>query len=121
MSDLTKTGVDWLQQQRSAHMSQTVTYSRGAQTAIVSATRGSSNYEELDADGIVHRHQTRDYIVRTADMLLGGSPIKPQDGDRVLDGAQTYVVVSLNGDPPWRYTDAHRSGMRIHTKLVSET
>ncbi len=121
MSDLTKTGTDWLQGQRLAHMSQTVTYERGAQSVVVSATRGSSSYDEVDENGIIHRHQTRDYIIRTADMLFSGSPVKPQDGDRVLDGGQTYVVASLSGDPPWRYTDAHRSGMRVHTKLVGET
>lgn len=121
MSDLIQSGVEWLHARRTDHMSQAVTYQRGAQSASVSATRGSSPYEEIDADGIVHRHQTRDYIVRTADMLFTGVPIKPQDGDKIVDGTQTYTVCSLSGDPPWRYTDAHRAGMRIHTKLTAET
>jgi hypothetical protein len=126
MADLLEQGSAWLDDQRTAHMSRTVVYQRGAESVEVPATIGRTIFEQVDAagSGIVQRLESRDFLVLRTDLVLSGIEVIPRAGDRVLDpaGANTelYEVMapSGGGEPPFRYSDPYRRTLRIHTKHV---
>lgn len=124
MADLLKTGTEWLEQKRSAHMAQTVTYQRGSDFVEVSATVGRTLFQVEREGGIVEQWESRDFIVATADLVLSGLTVLPAVGDRILEvgGALqfTYQVLGPNpSEPPFRYSDSYRMALRIHTKLIA--
>ncbi len=123
MGDLLSMGLGWLEDQRRQHLTRDVTYQRGAQSVTLLATIGRTEFEQVDEYGVVSRAQSRDFLLRTADLVLGGSTVLPQAGDRIreTDDGVTFVheVMAPAGQPPWRYSDAFRRTLRIHTKLVS--
>jgi len=123
MPDLLEQGASWLENQRTRHMSRTVTYIRGNDGVDLPATIGRTEFEQSDEYGVIHRIESRDFLVRAADLVLGGRAVWPQPGDRIREavGAQTFVyeVMAPGGEPPWRYSDPYRRTLRIHTKQVA--
>jgi hypothetical protein len=123
MPDVLEKGLAWLDDQRHAHMTRTVVYQRGADAAEISATIGRTEFEQVDERGVVQRLQSRDFLVRAADLVLAGAPTLPKAGDRIREtvGAQTFVyeVMAPGNEPPWRYSDPYRKALRIHTKHVA--
>ncbi len=99
-----------------------VVYSRadsfGATSETIQATRGQSTYESTEADGTVNRITARDYLVPAASLATF---IEPQDNDEITDGTEIYVVQSMAGDKPFRYSDPGKHQIRIHTKLLRTT
>jgi len=120
-----RTGMEWLEEQRTAHLTRTVTYQRGSASVAVLVTIGRTVYEvDRGHDAIQDEVDVRDYIVRAADLILSSEAVLPEAGDRILevDGGKlfTYEVLSPPGsEPPWRYSDQYRISLRIHTKLVT--
>lgn len=123
MANLLNTSLNWLEEQRHEHLTREVTYERGAESVTLLATIGKSDFEQLDEFGVVHRAQARDFLVRVQDLVISGVTTLPEAGDRIreADGGVSYVheVMSPAGQPPWKYSDAFRRTLRIHTKLVS--
>ncbi len=127
MADLIQKGLAWLDDQRHAHMTQTVLYVRDTENASyvveLLATIGRTEFEQVDEFGIVHKLQSRDLLIRAADLVLNSELTLPKAGDRVREtvGTQTFVyeVMAPGGDPPWRYSDPYRQTLRVHTKHVS--
>jgi hypothetical protein len=123
MPDVLEQGLAWLDDQRHAHMTRSVTYERGPDSVQLAATVGRTEFEQVDEHGIVQRLQSRDYLLRAADLVLAGQVTLPKSGDliRETDGGQTFVygVMAPGGEPPWRYSDPYRKALRIHTKHVS--
>lgn len=127
MSDLLQRGLAWLDDQRHAHLTQTVLYVRVTERAsyvvALLATIGKTEFEQADEFGVVHRLQSRDFLIRAADLVLNGELTLPKAGDRIREtvGAQTFVyeVLAPGGEPPWRYSDPYRKTLRVHTKHVS--
>ncbi|KAA0220476.1 MAG: hypothetical protein KJ057_12930 [Phycisphaerae bacterium] len=123
MADVLNMGLKWLEDQRHEHLTREVTYQRGAESVTLLATIGKSDFEQLDEFGVVHRAQSRDFLIRAQDLVISGTSTSPQAGDsiRETEAGVTYVheVMSPAGQPPWRYSDAFRRTLRIHTKLVS--
>ena len=121
--DLIERGLAWLDAQRHRHLSRTVTYQRGGQSVELAATIGRTEFEQADHFGVIHRTQSRDFLVRAADLVLGGEPALPVAGDRIRegDGEKTFVyeVMAPGGEPPFRYSDPYRRTLRIHTKHVA--
>ena len=115
-------GASFLDSQRHAHMTRPVLYQRGTVQAEVAATIGRTEFEQTDEAGIVHRVESRDFLVRTADLDLGDGPTLPKAGDHVREtvGSTVFVyeVKAPSGQPPWRYSDSYRKALRIHTKLI---
>jgi hypothetical protein len=97
-----------------------IVYSRigdfGAESIPLKATRGSTPFEATSEDGIVHRWETRDYLIKAATLTFG----VPIDGDTITDGTDTYQVQSIGGQQPYRYSDPGRSIIRVHTKLMDQ-
>lgn len=122
MGDLLDRGSAFLDDQRHKHMSRTVVYQRGAEAKEVLATIGKTEFEQADDAGLIHRVESRDFLVRTADLDLGAGPILPRAGDQVREtvGAQVFVyeVNAPGGQPPFRYSDPFRRVLRIHTKHI---
>ena len=118
MTDLLKTGSDWLAEQLKTNASQPVAYSRGSATNTVLATIGRTMFETSSDLGIVERWESRDYLIQAADLDLG----EPQRGDQIREtqGATTYTyeVMAPGKEPAFRFSDPYRKTYRIHTKLV---
>jgi hypothetical protein len=102
-----------LASQLQTHVATPIVYSREGASVPVTATRGSTMYEGSDSDGVIHRTTARDYLVPT-DVFPFTDP--PRDGDLIQDGSETYVVASMVGAQPYRFSDQYKRIYRIHTK-----
>ncbi len=123
MADMLEQGASWLDDQRHQHMTRTVSYVRGSSTVEVQATIGRTVFEQADEFGIVTKTESRDYLIRTADLVLDGQPTLPKRGDQIreTDGSSTFVyeVLSPGDEPVFRYSDPYRKALRIHTKHIA--
>ena len=122
MADLLETGSNWLQSQRTKHATREVIYQRGVDSVPVQATIGRTIFEVDNGHGVLERSESRDYLVLAVDLVLAGSPVLPERGDRIreTDGGTTYVyeVMSPGKEPHWRWSDPYRKTLRIHTKQI---
>jgi len=134
MTDLLRDGLAWLAGQRHDHMSTEVTYHRGAQSVTLRATVGRTPFDITSESGISQQSESRDYLIRAEDLVLGGTQRLPEVGDKIheVDGSTTYIYeVRIPGsigsgtpdqmEPHYRYSDPGRLALRIHTKLVQRT
>lgn len=123
MADLLEHGASFLDSQRHAHMARAVVYQRGAAQVELNATIGRTEFEQGDEAGLIHRIESRDFILRTADLDLGEGPTAPKAGDRVRESVGSSVLVyevsAPGGQPPWRYSDPYRKALRVHTKHIA--
>lgn len=96
-----------------------VVYSRaddlGSESATVKATRGRTEFEGVDRDGIVQRTTGHDYLIATNVFPFC---LPPANGDSITDGDNVYEVASMAGTQPYSYCDPGESLLRIHTKLL---
>lgn len=132
MSNLLADGFTWLEGQRHLFASSPVTYRRGASSVALSATAGTRMYEVEDGMGGAVSFESRDYLLRAVDLVIGGVLVLPELGDTIEEvvGVVTYVYQVLSpgtvpgsnsaSEPPWRYSDDGRLTLRIHTKLVKD-
>ncbi|MCC6230299.1 MAG: hypothetical protein IT432_13880 [Phycisphaerales bacterium] len=115
-------GSAWLEDQRNRHMTRMVTYQRDGDSVELAATIGRTEFEQADEFGVIHKIESRDYLVLSTDLVLGGVQTLPKAGDRIreADGAKTFVyeVMAPGSEPPYRYSDPYRRTLRIHTKHV---
>ncbi len=123
MPDLLSQGLSWLEDQRHQHLTRTVTYQRGSDEVELSATIGRTVFEQDDHAGGLTRIESRDFLIRAADLVLASEVTLPQPGDRIIEidsiATYTYEVMAPGNEPPWRYSDVNRSTLRIHTKQVA--
>lgn len=123
MTDLLEQGSAFLDRQRHAHMTRPVVYQRGGTSVEVPATVGRTEFEQADDAGLIHRVESRDFIVRSADLDLGEGVTLPKAGDRIREtsgtGVFVYEVNAPGGETPWRYSDPYRASLRIHTKHIA--
>lgn len=122
MGDLLDRGSAFLDDQRHRHLSRTVVYRRGAEEKEVQATTGRTEFEQADEAGLIHRTESRDFLIRVADLDLGAGPTLPRAGDEVRETSGTQVFVyevnAPGGQPPFRYSDPFRRVLRVHTKHI---
>lgn len=122
MADMLAKGLQWLAQQRTEHMSQSVVYVRDADSVTVPATIGRTEFEIDDGQGLIQKYESRDFLVQTADLILDGTAKLPERGDQIREtqGATIYVyeVLAPGQERPWRYSDPYRQTLRIHTKHI---
>lgn len=122
MGDLLDRGSAFLEDQRHRHMSRTVVYQRGSDAKELQATIGKTEFEQADEAGLIHRTESRDFLVRAADLDIGSGLILPRAGDQVRETVGTsvfvYEVNAPGGQPPFRYSDPYRRTLRIHTKHI---
>jgi len=122
MVDLLEQGLTFLDAKRHAHMTRTVVYERGASSVEVQATLGQTTFEQSDDFGIVQKIESRDFLIRTADLVLDGKTTLPKAGDRIRDTSAdqifVYEVMAPGNEPPFRFSDPYRKALRIHTKHI---
>lgn len=88
-----------------------VTYRHGTSAKTVKAIVGRTVFRSTNDCGHWVKTQTRDFIIRPEDLGL-----TPEKGDVIeFDGGE-YEVLAPNGEPVWRWSDPHRTAMRVHTK-----
>lgn len=123
MADLLEQGMTFLDEKRHQHMTRAVVYARGASSVEVAATLGATTFEQADAFGIVQNIESRDFLIRTADLVLDGAQTLPKAGDRIRDTSaeQIYVyeVMAPGSEPSFRFSDPYRKALRIHTKHIA--
>jgi len=115
--NMLQAGSQWLAQQLGQHASDCITYSRGAVTLKIDATRGTSTFESEDVDGAIHRVETQDFLITDVSKFESRFGT-PQDGDQVNDGKSNYRVLAPGGEKPYRYSGQHRTVLRIHSKQL---
>jgi len=125
VGDLLEQGAAFLEDQRHRHMSRAVVYQRGTDSKEVQATIGKTEFEQADDSGLIHRTESRDFLIRAADLEFGSGPVLPRAGDQVretVDGVGgtvfVYEVNAPGGQPPFRFSDPYRKSLRIHTKHI---
>ena len=122
MPDLLERSSAWLENQRVKHMTRPVLYQRGAASVEVGATIGETVFQVDDGAGALLRVESRDYLITATDLVLGGTSVLPQRGDRVREtqGTQVFVyeVVAPGDEPHWRWSDPYRRTLRVHTKQI---
>ena len=104
-------------------MTRPVIYLRGASFVEVSATVGRTTFEQSDEFGGIQRLESRDFLIRTGELIRDSEVVLPQAGDRIREtvGNQAFVyeVMAPGSEPPFRYSDPYRKALRIHTKHVA--
>lgn len=122
MTDMLARGMEWLSRQRTQHLTQSVTYARGADSVTLPATIGKTEFAIEDGHGLLQKYESRDYLVQTEDLILNGTAVLPERGDQIREtqGTSIYVyeVLAPGTEPVWRYSDPYRHTLRIHTKQI---
>mgnify|MGYP000997170060 CR=1 FL=1 len=118
MGDLLLDAMDWIAERLHRHASKQVVYSRGADTVTVDATIGRTVFEVVRGDGIVEHAESRDFLILTNTLILGGSKTIPKRGDRIKEDGLTFEVLAPGTEPHFRFSDPYRRLYRIHTKQV---
>lgn len=112
MSDLLAQGAAWLEQQRTRHLTTTVTYVRGNVQVAVPATIGRTKSEIDDGHVVEVQYTDRDFLILAVDLVLSGQLTEPERGDLIREGNREFEVLD------WRYSDPYRTTLRINTKYV---
>lgn len=103
-------------------MTRTVVYQRSGDSVELPATIGRTVFEQADEFGIIHKLESRDFLVLRTDLVLSGIQTLPKPGDRVRDpdgdNTQVYEVMGPGNEPPFRHSDPYRKTLRIHTKHI---
>jgi hypothetical protein len=98
-----------------------ITYSRpsASQSVVITkAVPGRSNHD-LSQDGmIIEQVKSRDYLILTSALVLGGVQTLPLKGDRITEGSKTYAILAVGVEAQWRYTDQSEQLIRIHTREI---
>ena len=123
MVDLLQKASEWLENKRTQYATCLVVYARGNQNAQLPATMGKTVFEIDEGFNVLLRYESRDFLILTADLVLGGKNTLPQKGDRIYEthGEAIYVyeVTAPGKEPAWRSSDAWRKTLRIHTKQTA--
>jgi len=122
MTDMLADAARWLDDQRVRCLSRPVIYVRGEHSVEVQAGIGHTAFEVDDGTGVLEQYESRDFIVRAADLVLDSATVVPARGDRVReeqDGmVYVYEVMAPGRFPHAKFSDRSRRTLRIHTKLV---
>jgi len=120
MADMLSAGAAWLADQFAASASLTVAYKRGANSSQFVATIGKSMFESSGQNGVTEQWESRDYIVKTADLPYG----EPLRGDMIVEDiggvSVLYEVAAPRGVPLFHYGDAFQQLVRVHTKRTDK-
>lgn len=102
-----------------ANAAVTVTYVRGADTVDLESVKGRGEAESEGDEGFTVRQELVDWLFDAADLVLGGQPVKPQQGDLIkwTTGGETrvYLVGETGAQSPWKYSDQGETRLRVHT------
>ena len=118
-----KTAASWLATELKDHASDSVTYTRGAASATVTAVIGGRRRrEEQQPQGrAVLVGEPMEFQFKPADLVVpvGGSAITPARGDRITWGGRVYEVKPHEGDDVQGPSDSFGNLITVQTVRVS--
>ena len=122
MVDMLNAGMEWLSDRRQASLVTNYTYTRSSTSTTIPMQIATAAVEQIGGgDGITITTEDPDFIFLAASLVLDGTTItKPEEGDFIIaaSGAK-YRVSSIPGESAWRWTTAHRTDIRVHTKEIA--
>jgi len=101
VGDMLDRGAAFLESQRHQHMTRNVVYRRGPDEKQVQATVGKTEFEQADDSGLIHRTESRDFLVRTAganENGPSGCPGRGGDGADVGLGSGEGSAAATGGE-----------------------
>jgi len=116
-------GLAWLADQLKRNAGQQVTYQRGGQSVVATATLGQTAFrlEDLVRGATKLEHSAADFAFTAADLAFGGVTVVPERGDVVLwtfaGVTRRFEVGSVPGERPWKL-DAYGIMVTVHTKYA---
>ena len=120
MANLLSDAEAWLAGQLQTHVATTVTYRRGGAAVSLAATKGRTEFEQIDENGFAQRILSIDFLLPAADLILSGAVTLPARGDTIEEtigsATHTHEVLPIGTEPCYRLTGANRKQLRIHTK-----
>lgn len=123
MANLFRTAVAALQTARKAYLSDSGTYSRGANTVTLLGTPGETRQETLQPSGLTTVVTLRDWFFDASDLILNGSRTRPAKGDRwtvVINGVtEVYEAHLPTGTDQCYHADPTGQQLRVHFKQVT--
>jgi len=106
MTDILQDGLDYLDEVRKAHLTQSVVYTRGANTVTLLATMGATKYETTNEYGITVGGEVIDFLLTAADLILASVTVEPEQGDTITvtrnAEAHIFEVLPLAAEGVWR-------------------
>ncbi len=122
MTNVLAKASEWLSGMRRKHVATPIVYRRDQQTAAFDAQKLSVGVELDRGDGVTVEAQRTDWIVAVENLILGGQPVTPLEGDRIEQQMGTkkfvYEVMPLGTDSHCRPVGPYGHDWRIHSKLV---
>ncbi len=122
VTDLLQSGSAWLDARLQESAAGPVTYKRQGRSVTFNATMGSTEVQAQDAGGVIVNQTLTDWLFPASLLVLGGAQTLPQDGDQIIHAGPdnaVYEVTPIGSEPCWRYTDANRLHLRVHTKRTN--
>jgi hypothetical protein len=119
MADMLADAAEWLADQQTDHLSQTVTYRRGGSggdTVSLAATPGPIKNGVDPTFGIL-RVNERDWLIDADLMILGSETVEPRKNDEVVEADGTVWLV-LPSDVELEARLLIGGKWRIHTKRI---
>jgi len=104
-----------------------VTYTRGVYSVTLRAAPGKSLYERETSGGVIETVESRDFLFKTADLILNSVLTLPVRGDTLAEydtatgKTYTYEITGPGTEAVYRYADPARRVIRVHTTQISIT
>jgi hypothetical protein len=99
-----------------------VLYVRGPLACEWWVAVGRSLYQAQDDRGVIEERDCRDFCGIAAELMLTGQTVIPMRGDRIVEqtsaGSDTYDLLPLESDKPYRFMDPGKLLLRVHTKRI---
>lgn len=115
MQDLIRKGLEWLAGTMASDAATTVTYETDSDSVEVAATRGRKEFEVENETGMSVTGHVVDFMISAAVL-----EIEPVPGHRIIDGGRVYEVSKFADEDCWRWSNAHNTVRRIHTRDIGD-
>jgi len=115
MSNMLRTGAEFLSEQRHANMSETITYRRDGDSVELSATIGRAESDERAVSDFIVDAERVVFIVREEDLVLDDVQFTAKQGDEIQLGTIVYEVRRDELGQASRPVDEFSGDIRIHT------
>lgn len=108
----------WLANQMVSHAGNEVVYKSGPLSVTLTAVATMQEYEILSEEGFPQKVVSRDYLIRRADIVLGGSVAEPAPGDQITETLGVFEVLPMGDRPCCEVHDRHGVMWVVHTKQI---
>ena len=112
----------WLDATLATSDGETVRYSRGIPHVDVTAVSGQTPVDFDFGHGVLQTWQTQDFLIAAAALILSTHETTPCVGDEIKATIRSesvcFRVCNADDGRCFRYTDANRTMLRVHTKEI---